>query len=301
MLTGVFGLLNIAKPPGPTSHDIVDLLRRRVGVGVKVGHAGTLDPFAQGVLVLCLGPATRLADYIQAQPKRYIATVTLGAVSDTDDPTGRLTPLEGTEAPPADRVRGVLKDFLGAIQQIPPAHSAVHVEGRRAYTLARAGETPLLAPRTVTVHSIELLTYTYPTLELDVSCGGGTYIRALARDIGATLGCGGYCSALIRTAVGPFSIEQAVAAEQADQSRHLLPPVLALGDMPRVTLPAAPCARLAMGQAVKLAREQLPPPAAQRAEPVELAAMDEQGRLLAIGVLGSDGVTFRPSKVFGPG
>lgn len=298
MLSGVFGLLNIRKPPGPTSHDIVELLRRRVGRGVKVGHAGTLDPFAEGVLMICLGPATRLADYVQAQPKRYITTVTLGAVSDTDDPTGCVTAVEGAQAPPADRVRGVLKGFLGAIEQVPPAHSAVHVEGRRAYKLARAGKTPALAARTVTVHSIELLAYAYPRVELGVSCGGGTYIRALARDIGAALGCGGYCSALVRTAVGPFTIDQAVAPEQADLSRHLLPPVLAIGEMPRVTLPAPACARLATGQAVTLTCEQLPGPAADLAEPGELAALDEQGRLVAIGALGSDGVTFRPGKVF---
>jgi tRNA pseudouridine55 synthase len=296
----VFGLLNIAKPPGPTSHDIVDLIRRRIGRGVKVGHAGTLDPFAEGVLVLCLGPATRLADYVQAQPKRYVATVTLGAVSDTDDPTGCVTPVTGAEPPAPDRVQGVLKGFLGVLQQVPPAHSAVHAGGQRAYKLARAGQAPQLAPRAVTVHQIELRSYTYPTLELAVSCGSGTYIRALARDVGRALGCGGYCSALVRTAVGPFTIEQAVAPDQVDLSRHLLQPVSALGDMPRVTLSASACAHLASGRAVQLAREQLPRPAADKAKAEELAVLDEQGGLVAIGVLGGDGVTFRPAKVFRP-
>ena len=294
MLSAMFGLLNIHKPPGPTSHDVVDQIRRRVGREVKVGHAGTLDPFAEGVLVICLGPATRLADFVQAQPKRYLATVTLGATSDTDDPTGQVTAVENAKAPPPDRVREVLAGFVGQIDQVPPAHSAVHVEGRRAYKLARAGKAPDLAPRPVTVHSLELLSYAYPTLELNVSCGSGTYVRALARDIGKVLGCGGYCSRLIRTAVGVFAIEQAVAPEQVDPSRHLLPPVLALGDIPRVTLDAASCGQLAKGRAVDLGCEQL-----RDVTPTgELAAMDEQERLVAIGRVSVDGATFRPDKVF---
>ncbi len=295
MLAGVFGLLNIRKPPGPTSHDIVDFLRRRIGQGIKVGHAGTLDPFAEGVLVICLGPATRLADYVQAQPKRYLATVTLGARSDTDDPTGQVTTVQDAQVPPLDRVQEALREFLGPIEQVPPAHSAVHVAGRRAYKLARAGARPDLAPRTVTVHAIELLSYTYPTLKLDVVCSSGTYLRALARDIGTALGCSGYCSALVRTAVGPFTLDQAVAAEQVDLSRELLPAVLALGEMPRVTLPAPACAQLAMGQAVKLSSEQLAGPIT---EGTELAVLDEQGRLAAIGTLRGDGRTLRPNKVF---
>jgi tRNA pseudouridine55 synthase len=297
MLAEVFGLLNIAKPAGPTSHDVVDLLRRRIGRGVKVGHAGTLDPFAEGVLVLCLGAATRLADYIQAQPKRYEATITLGATSDTDDPTGHIAPVPGAAAPPVERVREVLAGFLGAIQQVPPAHSAVHVEGRRAYKLARAGRSPQLAPRPVTVHQIDLRSYAYPTVELAVVCSSGTYLRALARDIGMALGCGGYCRALVRTAVGPFTLDQAVAPDQVDPSRDLLPAVLALGEMPRVTLDAAACAEVAMGRAVRLSQGQLPRALAQGAE---LAVLDKQGHLAAIGVLGSDGATFRPGKVFPP-
>jgi tRNA pseudouridine55 synthase len=295
MLTGVFGLLNIAKPPGPTSHDVVDLLRRRIGRGVKVGHAGTLDPFAEGVLVICLGAATRLAGYVQAQPKRYVATITLGATSDTDDPTGQITAVENAAAPPADRVREALAGYLGAIEQVPPAHSAVHVEGRRAYKLARAGVAPRLAPRTVTVHDIDLRSYAYPALELAVVCSSGTYLRALARDVGAALGCGGYCRALVRTAVGPFVLDQAVAPDQVDLSRHLLPAVLAVGEMPRLTLDAAACVQVAMGRAVELAPGQVP---GALAEGAELAALDEQGRLVAIGMPGRDGVMFHPRKVF---
>jgi tRNA pseudouridine55 synthase len=297
MLARVFGLLNIRKPPGPTSHDIVDQVRRRTGQA-KVGHAGTLDPFAEGVLVLCLGPATRLAEYVQAQPKSYVAHIALGATSDTDDPTGQIAPAQDAHALAEELVRGVLKKFVGTIEQIPPAHSAVHVAGRRAYKLARAGKDFALAARTVEVHRIDVLAYAYPALELAVSCGGGTYIRALARDIGSALGCGGYCSRLVRTAVGVFTLGQAVAPEDLDPQQDLLPAVLALGDMPRLTLDASACARLAKGQHVTLAAPQPPRPIISPAFPVELAALNEQGRLVAIGTVAQDGVTLSPTKVF---
>ena len=128
--------------------------------------------------MLCLGPATRLADYVQAQPKRYVAHITLGAVSDTDDPTGQVSAVAAAQPPSEDRLREVLDNFVGTIQQTPPAHSAVHVAGRRAYKLARAGKDFDLSARPVVVHHIDLLSYTYPQLELAISCGSGTYIRA---------------------------------------------------------------------------------------------------------------------------
>jgi tRNA pseudouridine55 synthase len=297
MLAGMFGLLNIRKSPGPTSHDVVDQVRRRTGEA-KVGHAGTLDPFAEGVLVLCVGPATRLAEYVQAQPKSYVAHITLGATSDTDDPTGQIAPVPDARAPAEEPLHEVLGKFVGAIEQIPPAHSAVHVAGRRAYKLARTGKNFELAARTVEVYRIDVLSYAYPTVELAVSCGGGTYVRALARDIGAALGCGGYCSRLVRTAVGVFTLGQAVAPEDLDPSHHLLSPILALGDMPRVTLDASACARLAKGQHVTLEAPQPPRPIASPAFPGELAVLNEQGKLAAIGTVAQDRVTLSPTKVF---
>jgi tRNA pseudouridine55 synthase len=297
MLAGMFGLLNLRKPPGPTSHDVVALVRRRLAGEVKVGHTGTLDPFAEGVLVLCLGPATRLAGYVQAQPKRYTAQITLGAVSNTDDPTGQVTAVQAAQPPSEERLREALGTFVGTIEQIPPAHSAVHVAGRRAYKLARAGKNLDLAPRSVVVHRIDVLSYAYPQLDLDISCGGGTYIRALARDIGSALGCGGYCGRLNRTAVGPFTVDQAVAPEDVDPARHLLPAVLALGDMPHLTLDASSCLRLAMGQPIRLSSVD---PGTNFAPATELAVLNEQEGLVAIGILADDRLTLRPVKVFPP-
>jgi len=286
----MFGFLNVNKPAGPTSHDIVDQVRRLVGRGIKIGHAGTLDPFADGVLVLCVGPATRLARYAQARPKRYVARITLGATSTTDDSQGRIVPVPHDKpAPSLADIQAVLSKFVGAISQVPPAHSAVHVSGRRAYELARAGAQVELPPRQVAVHSIDLMRYLHPLLEIDVRCGGGTYIRALARDIGTALGVGGYCSKLARTEIGPFKLGSAVRPEDIDPGRDLLDPLVALDDMPRVTADCDMALRLAGGNSIELA---------EKLTPGEAAALDRAGRLLAVGDVQDDGKTFRPHTVF---
>ena len=165
----MFGFYNVRKPAGPTSHDVVAQVRRKLPGSVKVGHAGTLDPFAEGVLVLCVGQATRLASFVQAQLKEYHAAITLGATSTTDDPEGEITPAPVGAAPRWRRVADALADFVGRIEQTPPVHSAVHVGGRRAYKLARAGKEPHLPARTVTIHSIKLVRYEYPLLEMAVT------------------------------------------------------------------------------------------------------------------------------------
>jgi len=292
----MFGFLNVNKPPGPTSHDIVARARRLVGRGVKVGHAGTLDPFAGGVLVLCLGPATRLADYVQAAPKRYRAQVTLGATSTTDDVEGEITaakPCRGgqAQAAPPDKAAmcAVLEGFVGDIEQVPPAHSAVHVDGRRAYKLARKGESVTLPARTVTVHELHLTAYEYPQLEIDVLCGSGTYIRALARDIGEALGTGGYCSALTRTAVGEFRIDDAVAPDDLDPEAHLVSPVVALAHLPQVTAGEAAAEAIAKGQGVRI------PDVPFNAE--EVLVLSETGQLLALARPAGAG-SLKPVKVF---
>ncbi len=276
----------------------MDIVRGKLPRGEKAGHAGTLDPFAEGVLVVCVGPATRLADYVQAQPKRYAAEVTLGATSTTDDPTGRIAPVTPAVEPSADGVRQVLGRFVGHIQQAPPAHSAVHVNGKRAYELARAGADVQLAARPVVVHSIDVRTYQFPLLQLEVLCGSGTYVRALARDIGAALGCGGYCSRLTRTAVGAFTIDQAVGPDQLNPARDLRPPVQALGAMARITVNEGAAERLRRGQAVELRVEQLSSGGAGRPRGDEVAVLDEQGRLVAIGLVDRASATLRGTKVF---
>ncbi len=169
-----FGFLNIDKPAGPTSHDIVARIRRLLPRKTKVGHAGTLDPFATGVLVVCVGGATRLAEYVREMPKEYRARIRLGATSTTGDSEGRIDTAEGVSPPAIESVRAAVDSFVGSIDQMPPAHSAVHVDGRRAYRLARDGRDVDIPPRTVRIDAIEICRYDYPALELLVRCGAGT-------------------------------------------------------------------------------------------------------------------------------
>jgi tRNA pseudouridine55 synthase len=284
---GMFGFLNVHKPPGPTSHDIVAQVRRLAGRKVKVGHAGTLDPFAEGVLVICVGPATRLASYVQAAPKRYVAEITLGATSTTEDSEGEIAPTPDAAPPSEAAVRTALAGFAGDIQQVPPAHSAVHVNGRRAYKLARAGEDVQLPPRPVTVHEIALVRYAYPLLTIDVRCGSGTYIRSLARDIGAALGAGGYCSKLTRTEVGLFHLDAAKTPDDLDPEADMLPPLIALESLEKVVVDEEGVAKLLLGQSVSLP---------DNAPCGEVAAVGPDGRLLALA--SAEPGRLRPSKVF---
>lgn len=285
----MFGFLNINKPPGPTSHDIVARIRRIIPPRIKVGHTGTLDPFAEGVLVVCVGPATRLADYVRGYPKRYIADVTLGATSTTDDPEGEITERSPLDAPPLrSELENVLQRFVGRIRQVPPVHSAVHVDGRRAYQLARAGERVNLPPREVTIHRIDMLSYDYPNLQIDVRCEGGTYIRALGRDIAAQLGVGGYCSKLIRTEVGPFRLQGSVSIDELDPQRDLLDALSALKDLPHIAAGTDQIERVRNGNWVELSEVIVTG---------EVAVVDERGRLLAIARI-DEHRRLIPQKVF---
>ena len=291
----MFGFLNLNKPSGPTSHDMVARVRRVLGRGVKVGHAGTLDPFAEGVLVICLGPATRLARYVQVQPKRYAARIMLGASSTTDDPEGQIARTLDAQPPPEAAVRETLERFVGEIDQVPPAHSAVHVDGQRAYKLARSGESVTIASRRVTIHSIDLLRYAYPELEIDVRCASGTYIRSLARDIGADLGVGGYCSMLTRTEIGSFMLTDAIDVAAIDPQRDIASPLLAVADLPLAVADDAGIRRLALGQTIAVENLQGPPAVGTGQE---VAVVDEGGRLVAIAKLDPAGSVLKPSKVF---
>lgn len=207
-------ILAIWKPKGPTSHDIVDAVRRITNER-RVGHAGTLDPMAEGVLVVGIGrEATKQLASIVAKEKEYIATIRLGATSDTDDAEGTVTESVRQESVRQGDVERILPLFIGRIEQVPPAYSAVKVRGKPAHRRVRSGEDIHLAPRVVEVRSIDLLRYEWPALELRVVCGPGTYIRSLARDIGERLGVGGYLTALTRTRVGTFTKENALTLEQ---------------------------------------------------------------------------------------
>src|SRR6185436_18531746 len=230
----MFGLLNLSKPSGVTSRDVVNRVQRLVKPH-KVGHAGTLDPLASGVLVVCLGPATRLIEYVQRLPKRYLATFLLGRQSETEDIEGTVTELVDPSVPTEAQLRAALPNFIGCIQQLPPAFSALKVEGKRAYDLARQGETPDLKARPIEVHSIDLIEYDYPQLTFDIRCGSGTYVRSLGRDIARALGTEAVMSALTRTEIGPFHLSQALSGDDiTPQSidRAFIPPRMALGTMP---------------------------------------------------------------------
>jgi tRNA pseudouridine55 synthase len=213
---GLDGVLIVAKPSGPTSHDVVGLVRR-LSQTRRVGHGGTLDPFAAGVLPVFLGRATRLVEYHLGATKRYRATICFGERSSTDDIDGERTPVDGPAVTRA-AVEAGLEAFTGPIRQVPPVYSAVQIEGRRAYQLARAGQPVELAPRDVTIHELTLLEWddrdpARPVAVTEVVCSAGTYVRALARDLGASLGSGAYLGALVRTASGLFRLEDAVSFE----------------------------------------------------------------------------------------
>jgi len=259
----VDGILVANKPAGPTSHDVVGLVRR-LAATKRVGHGGTLDPFASGVLPLFLGRATKMVEYHLGDSKGYRATVCFGASSATDDLEGELTPAEGP-APSRAAVEAALPAFLGAISQRPPAYSAIKVAGRRAYALARAGESVELAERQATIESLELSSWdandpARPVAILDVSCSAGTYIRALARDLGAAVDNAAYLGALVRTASGPFTLEQATAvddvreaaADGPDRLAALLLPIdSGLDELPEVTASDDDVAAIARGQFVR--------------------------------------------------
>jgi tRNA pseudouridine55 synthase len=253
----------VAKPAGPTSHDVVALVRR-LAATKRVGHGGTLDPFAAGVLPVFLGHGTRVVEYHLGDRKAYRATVCFGASSTTDDLEGELTPAAGPAPTRAD-VEAALPGMTGAISQRPPAYSAIKVGGRRAYAMARAGETVELALRQVTIHALDLVSWEghdpeRPIAVLDVRCSAGTYVRALARDLGQSLGSAAYLGALTRTASGPFTLDDATSLDEiraaaaespAGLMRLVLPIDTGLDLFPVVTLDADELAAVAKGQFIR--------------------------------------------------
>lgn len=255
----ISGILNVNKPHGLTSHRIVDLVRKGSGVA-KVGHAGTLDPLATGVLVVLLGRAARVSEYVMALPKVYRSQVTLGQATTTFDAEGDVTstaPVEVSE----EGVRTVLASYIGEIQQTPPPFSATKIRGERAYRLARQGREVALAPRPARVYRIELLGFEPPTIEIEVECGKGTYIRSLAHDIGQALACGAHVSSLTRTRVGPFDVESAVDIASLESSLahgtwtdHMQPTDMGLAHLPALTVLIEDEKDLRHGQAVEIER-----------------------------------------------
>lgn len=252
------GFLNIHKAAGMTSHDVVARVRRLVGRKIKVGHAGTLDPAATGVLPVAIGQATRLIEYLADARKGYRATVALGITTSTDDAEG--DPLTCQPIPPLDGValEAALAPLRGTIQQVPPMYAALHHNGQRLYDLARAGQVIERAPRPVTIYQLDLLGWEPQTgqLTLDIACSKGTYIRALARDLGVALGCGAHLAALQRTFVGDFGLATAVPLDvlQAAESPrpYLLAPDVAVADWPALTLNAVQVQQVLHGKTLDL-------------------------------------------------
>jgi tRNA pseudouridine55 synthase len=274
------GILNVNKLPELTSRDVVTQIERLVP-GAKCGHAGTLDPLATGVLVVCVGRATRLVQYVQRQPKRYRTTFLLGRESRTDDVEGEVQSVPGAPEPTRDKIVAALPAFLGDIQQRPPAHSAIKVDGRRSYERARKGEQFELPARSVTIHRLDILRYEYPELDLAIECGSGTYVRSLGRDLAVALGTRAVMSALERTATGEFRIEDAVSLDELNNDNladHLQPALAAVADLPRIALDDAQLTELRHGRPI--AMPACAPDSARAA--AEWAAVNPVGDLASI-------------------
>jgi tRNA pseudouridine55 synthase len=285
------GILVIDKPAGPTSHDVVARVRRAAQTR-KIGHAGTLDPLATGVLVLAVGRATRTIEYLTEHDKRYEATVFLGQATDTYDAEGQLTRSHEGPLPRRQEVEAILGQFRGAILQRPPVFSAIKQGGEALYRKARRGETVEVAARPVTIYNLALVEWDPPCLTLDVHCSKGTYIRSLAHDMGEALGVGAYLAALRRTASGPFTATQAeplesIVSASPGQIRSLLLPVGAgLEHLPRLELTPAEVMAIRNGRALP----------AEQGEGLR-RAFDEQGHLVAI-LRWRDDRGWQPDKVF---
>ena len=286
---GLDGVLVLAKPPGPTSHDMVGLVRRLSGTR-RVGHGGTLDPFASGVLPIFLGLATRVVEYHMGDDKAYRATVCFGARSATDDRDGELVPGDGPP-PTREQVVEALAAFRGSIEQRPPAFSALKVGGRRAYQAARQGQPLELAPRSVQINRLDLVEWDgsepdRPTAVLDVECGAGTYVRSLARDLGDVLGCGAYLGALTRTRSGPFRLEAAHGLDEVRSAATDGPAGLAGLTLPiDAGLEWIPTATLAEEEVVAAGRGQQVKPAVrpQAEQGATLRLLDASQALVGIG------------------
>jgi len=253
----LFGLLAVAKPKGITSTGVLNEIKRHFGVK-KIGHTGTLDPFASGLLLLLLGKATRLAEYYQRLPKTYRAVGLLGVETDTYDITGEVLSRREVETfPPLEEVKRVVKSFEGEIEQIPPPFSAKKIKGKRAYELARKGKKVELKPVKVKIYKIDLLEYTPPHFTIEATVSGGTYIRSLVKDIGDKLGLGATTESLLRTSIGKLTLENALPLEELLKvsperlSDFLLPPDAGL-DFPTLEVSDRELTRLRNGQLLDL-------------------------------------------------
>ncbi|MBA4420061.1 MAG: tRNA pseudouridine(55) synthase TruB [Anaerolinea sp.] len=293
MQNAISGVLVVDKPIGLTSHDVVQVIRRGTNIQ-RAGHTGTLDPRASGVLVILIGPAVRLSEYVSASDKRYQAIIRLGATTDTYDEEGKetaSTPVEITEA----QFETALKKFIGEIEQVPPPYSAVKVDGKKAYDLARKGEEVELSPRIINVYNLELLEWAPPEAVIDVYCSSGTYVRSLANDLGNELGCGAHLVGLRRTKSGRFTLRDAVplrklrdAFEAGNWYQYLIPAAEALSDWPAVELDPQELETIKHGNKI----------ASKPGSTGWVRGISQQGELVALLEHNDETNEWQPKKVF---
>jgi len=289
----ISGVLVVDKPVGMTSHDVVQVIRKGSNIR-RAGHTGTLDPRASGVLVVLIGPAVRLSEYVSASDKRYQAVIMMGTTTDTYDADGKTTsssPVDVTE----EQFETELQKFVGQIEQVPPPYSAVKVQGRKAYEMARKGEEVELAPRTINVYSLELLEWAPPEVVIDVYCSSGTYVRSLVNDLGARLGCGATLTGLRRTKSGRFTLRDAVPLRKLNEAfndgtwyQYLIPAAEALSDWPTLELSHDEVEAIRHGHRIH----------AVSSEQKKVLGVSEQGELVALMELDEETVEWQPRKVF---
>jgi tRNA pseudouridine55 synthase len=290
----VSGVLVVDKPIGLTSHDVVQVIRRGTGIR-RAGHTGTLDPRASGVLVILIGPAVRLSEYVSASDKRYQATIRLGSSTDTYDSEGTVTSSASVDDIAEDYFNEVLQRFVGEIEQVPPPYSAVKVQGRKAYDMAREGEEFELIPRIINVYSLEILEWALPEVVVDVYCSSGTYVRSLANDLGKELGTGAHLVGLRRTKSGRFTLRDAVPLRRLQEAfdagnwyRFLIPAAEAMADWPMVELDA---------DQVELVRHGHRVPADPEMKGLA-RGVSQQGDLVALLEVDPETQEWQPRKVF---
>jgi tRNA pseudouridine55 synthase len=296
------GVLVVDKPAGPTSYDVVALVRRRLGVR-RVGHAGTLDPDATGVLPILIGEATKLMGYLAEHDKEYRAVVRLGVRTDTQDLSGRI--LSELPVPPltAAEVERVTRRFAGRIRQTPPMYSALHHEGRRLYELAREGVEVEREAREVVVRSIHVEALDGVLVTLRVVCGKGTYVRTLAADVGEAIGCGASVATLTRLRVGPFGLAEAVSHPELEHGPgealggRIMPPEAALGDWPAVELDRVSTEAFRHGRALDAHGGPLPSSRPTGGEATLVRVHGPDGVLVGVGAVDGEGGRLRPVRI----
>jgi tRNA pseudouridine55 synthase len=289
----ISGVLVVDKPVGMTSHDVVQVIRKGSNIR-RAGHTGTLDPRASGVLVVLIGPAVRLSEYVSATDKRYQAVIMLGTTTDTYDADGKTTsssPVNVTE----EQFETELQKFVGQIEQVPPPYSAVKVQGRKAYEMARKGEEVELEPRLINVYSLELLEWAPPEVVFDVNCSSGTYVRSLVHELGERLGCGATLTGLRRTKSGRFTLRDAVPLRKLNEAfsdgtwyQYLIPAAEALSDWPTIELNHEEVEAIRHGHRI---------PAAEK-DQQKVCGVSEQGELVALMELDEEAMEWQPRKVF---